>query len=61
MSVIQIELKPRLQVSEDAMSTFSFAAEQNAKATLRPSRQAIRRAALALAVVLGLTGSAYFV
>ncbi|OSI67358.1 hemolysin D [Bradyrhizobium canariense] len=42
------------------MSTVSFAAEQNAKASLRPSRQGIRRAALALAVVFGLVETTYF-
>ena len=35
------------------MSTLSYAAQQKAKTSLRPSRQAIRRAALALAAALG--------
>jgi membrane fusion protein (multidrug efflux system) len=42
------------------MSTFSFAPDQNAKTSLRPSRQAIRRAALALAFALGVAGAAAF-
>jgi membrane fusion protein (multidrug efflux system) len=42
------------------MSTLSYAAEQKAKTSLRPSRQAIRRAALALAVALGVAGAVDF-
>jgi membrane fusion protein (multidrug efflux system) len=42
------------------MSTLSYAAEQKAKTSLRPSRQAIQRAALALAVALGVAGAADF-
>ncbi|MDB5500239.1 MAG: multidrug resistance efflux pump [Tardiphaga sp.] len=42
------------------MSTVSFAADRNVKTSLRPSRQAIQRAAVALAAVLGITGSAAF-
>src|SRR5229473_7440689 len=42
------------------MSTLSYASEQKAKTSLRPSRQAIRRAALALAVALGVAGAADF-
>jgi membrane fusion protein (multidrug efflux system) len=45
---------------ENAMSTLSYAPEQKAKATLRPSRQAIRRATLALAAALGVAGAADF-
>ena len=41
------------------MSTLSYAPEK-AKTSLRPSRQAIRRAALALAVALGVAGAADF-
>jgi membrane fusion protein, multidrug efflux system len=42
------------------MSTLSYAAEQKAKTSLRPSRQAIRRAALALAAALGVAAAADF-
>jgi membrane fusion protein (multidrug efflux system) len=42
------------------MSTLSYAAEQNAKTHLSPSRQAIRRAALAFAAALGVAGAAAF-
>ena len=42
------------------MSTLSYAPEQKAKANLRPSRQAIKRAALALAAALGVAAAADF-
>src|SRR5438552_16196285 len=42
------------------MSTLSYALEQKAKIGLRPSRQLIKRAALALAVALGVAGTAAF-
>src|SRR6266446_4771376 len=42
------------------MSTLSYAAEQKAKTNLRPSRQAIKRAALALAAALGVAAAADF-
>ena len=42
------------------MSTLSYAPEQNAKTSLRPSRQAIKRAALALALALGVAAAADF-
>jgi membrane fusion protein (multidrug efflux system) len=42
------------------MSTLSYASEQKAKISLRPSRQAIKRAALALAVALGVAAAADF-
>jgi membrane fusion protein, multidrug efflux system len=42
------------------MSTLSYASEQKAKTGLHPSRQAIRRAALALAVALGVAAAADF-
>src|SRR5258708_25132426 len=42
------------------MSSLSYADEQKAKTSLRPSRQAIRRAALALAVALGVAAAADF-
>jgi membrane fusion protein (multidrug efflux system) len=45
---------------ENAMSTLSYAPEQKAKTSLRPSRQLIRRAALALAVALGVAAAADF-
>src|SRR5215831_13241338 len=42
------------------MSTLSYAPEQEIKAGLRPSRRAIRRAALALAAALGVAGATAF-
>ena len=42
------------------MSTLSYASEQKAKTSLRPSRQAIKRAALALAAALGIAAAADF-
>jgi membrane fusion protein (multidrug efflux system) len=42
------------------MSTLSYASDQKAKASLRPSRRAITRAALALAVALGVAAAADF-
>src|SRR5438270_11286406 len=42
------------------MSTLSYAPEQKAKTDLRPSRQLVKRAALALAVALGVAAAAYF-
>src|SRR5438045_3102627 len=42
------------------MSTLSYALEQKAKTGLRPSRQHIKRAALALAVALGVAAAASF-
>ncbi|MBR0796256.1 HlyD family secretion protein [Bradyrhizobium jicamae] len=42
------------------MSTLSYASEQKAKLHLSPSRQAIRRAALAFAAALGVAGTAAF-
>src|SRR5258708_2338875 len=42
------------------MSDTTYITEKNTKITLSPSRQAIRRAALALAVALGIAGAADF-
>src|SRR5437764_2872112 len=42
------------------MSTLSYAPEQKAKTGLRPSRQLVKRAALALAVALGVAAAAGF-
>ena len=42
------------------MSTLSYVPEQEAKTSIRPSRQAIRRAALAFAAALGVAGAADF-
>ena len=42
------------------MSTLVYASEQKAKASLSPSRQAIKRAALALAAALGVAASVDF-
>jgi membrane fusion protein (multidrug efflux system) len=57
--IAAIEIYP-LHVSENAMSTLSYAAEQKAKTHLPPSRQAIRRAALAFAAALGVAGAVAF-
>jgi membrane fusion protein (multidrug efflux system) len=59
-STAAIEIQDRSQISEKAMSTLSYAREQEVKTGLRPSRQAIRRAALAFAAVLGVAGAAAF-
>ena len=42
------------------MSTLSYVSEQKVKISLRPSRQTIKRAALALALALGVAGAADF-
>jgi membrane fusion protein (multidrug efflux system) len=42
------------------MTTLSYASDQKAKSSLRPSRQAIRRAALAFALALGVAGAVDF-
>ena len=42
------------------MSTLAYADEQKAKTSLRPSRQAIKRAALVLAAALGVAAAATF-
>ena len=42
------------------MSTLSYASDQKAETSLRPSRQAIRRAALAFALALGVAGAVDF-
>jgi Multidrug resistance efflux pump len=42
------------------MTTASYVSDSNAKISLRPSRQAIKRAALALALTLGVAGAADF-
>jgi membrane fusion protein, multidrug efflux system len=42
------------------MTTLSYASDQKAKTGLRPSRQAIRRAALAFALALGVAGAVDF-
>ncbi|OAF06422.1 hemolysin D [Bradyrhizobium neotropicale] len=47
-------------MSEKAMSTLSYASEQDVKTGLRPSRLAIRRAALAFAAALGVAGATTF-
>jgi membrane fusion protein, multidrug efflux system len=59
-SIAPIELSHRLQISENAMSTLSFDPEQKTKTNLRPSRRAIKRAVLALAVAVGVAGTADF-
>jgi membrane fusion protein (multidrug efflux system) len=43
---------------EDAMSNVTYVSETKSENSLRPSRQAIKRAALALAVALGVAGAA---
>src|ERR1700692_4927278 len=50
----------RLPHQEDAMSNESYVADLHTKIGLRPSRLAIKRAALALAVALGIAGAADF-
>jgi membrane fusion protein (multidrug efflux system) len=47
-------------IQEDAMTTASYVSDSNTKISLRPSRQAIKRAALALALTLGVAGAADF-
>jgi len=42
------------------MTTVPYASDSHAKTSLRPSRQAIKRAALALALTLGVAGAADF-
>ena len=42
------------------MTTVSYVSDLNSKISLRPSRQAIKRAALALALTLGVAGAADF-
>src|SRR6478609_2765101 len=49
---------PPLQ--ENAMTTISYVLDLPSKISLRPSRQAIKRAALALALTLGIAGAADF-
>jgi membrane fusion protein, multidrug efflux system len=48
------------QLDEDAMPNASYAIETKSKIGLQPSRQAIRRAALALALALGVAGAVDF-
>ena len=48
------------QINEDAMSIATYVIETTTKNGLKPSRQAIRRAALALALALGVAGAADF-
>nr|WP_249131982.1 HlyD family secretion protein [Bradyrhizobium diazoefficiens] len=49
-----------MQIWENAVSTLAYADEQKAKTSLRPSRQAIKRAALVLAAALGVAAAATF-
>jgi membrane fusion protein, multidrug efflux system len=51
-------LWPRTEIPEDAMSNASYVTETNAKISLRPSRRAIKQAALALALTIGVAGAA---
>ena len=50
-----------LQDSEDAMSTLTFAPEEESKINFRPSRQVVKRVALALALTLGAAVTAGYV
>jgi membrane fusion protein, multidrug efflux system len=59
-SIAATELQRIQQIWENAMSSLSYADEQKAKTGLRPSRQAIKRAALALAAALGVAAAADF-
>jgi membrane fusion protein (multidrug efflux system) len=52
--------RPQGQIDEDAMSSASYTTETTSKIGLKPSRQAIRHAALALALTLGVAGAADF-
>src|SRR6266566_3303607 len=49
--------RPR-SIQEDAMSNVHYVSDLNSKISLKPSRQAIKRAALALALALGVAGAA---
>jgi membrane fusion protein (multidrug efflux system) len=46
--------------AEDAMSNASYVADTRTKISLHPPRQAIKRAALAVALALGVAGAADF-
>jgi membrane fusion protein (multidrug efflux system) len=59
-SIAATKTQPRPKISEEAMSTLSYAPEQEIKTNLRPSRQAIRRAAFAFAAALGVAGATAF-
>src|SRR5258708_10804477 len=48
----------RRSLQEDAMADLPYVTDLHTKTKLRPSRQAIKRAALALAVALGVAGAA---
>jgi membrane fusion protein (multidrug efflux system) len=50
----------RRPVQEDAMSDLSYVADSLVKTGLRPSRRTVKRAALGLAVALGVAGAAEF-
>src|SRR5258708_13574604 len=50
----------RRSLQEDALADLPYVTHLHTKTTLRPSRQAIKRAALALAVALGRAGPADF-
>src|SRR5258708_8441651 len=50
----------RRSLQEDAMADLPYVTDLHTKTKLRPSRQAIKRAALALAVALGVAGAAGF-
>src|SRR5258708_7493276 len=50
----------RRSLQEDAMADLPYVTDLHTKTKLRPSRQAIKRAALALAVALGVAGAADF-
>jgi len=59
-SIAVIEIKRPPQLPERAMSTLSYASEPKAKARHLPSRQAVRRAALAFAAALGVAGATVY-
>src|ERR1700741_1895721 len=50
----------RLKFQEGAMSDATYVAEKNTKISLKPSRRAIKRAALALALALGVAAACDF-
>jgi len=59
-SIAATELQRILQIWENAMSTLAYTDEPKLKTSLRPSRQAVKRAAVALAAALGVAAAADF-
>ena len=59
-SIAATELQRILEIWENAMSTLAYTDEPKLKTSLRPSRQAVKRAAVALAAALGVAAAADF-